>query len=90
MQVTVLLETFSGKKQRQFLEQRIIDLLGTASPFEMSVKSLYYDSVPLYRWNMNHVIFSISVYLQFYFNFTLNENVYGYLRLVTWNFMSVA
>lgn len=40
MQVTVLLETCSGEKQRQFLEQRIIHFLGTARPFGMNVKKI--------------------------------------------------
>ena len=39
MQVTVLLETCSGEEQRQFLEQRIINFLGTVRPFGMNVKT---------------------------------------------------
>ena len=39
MQVTVLLQTCSGEKQRQFLEQRIISFLGTARPFGINVKT---------------------------------------------------
>ncbi len=39
MQVTVLLETCSGEKQRQFLEQRIIAYLGTVRPFGVNVKT---------------------------------------------------
>ena len=41
MQVTVLFETGSGEKQRQFLEQRIINFLGTVRPFGMNVKTQY-------------------------------------------------
>ena len=39
MQVTVLLETCSGEEQTQFLEQRIINFLGTVRPFGMNVKT---------------------------------------------------
>ena len=39
MQVTVLLQTHHGEKQRQFLEQRIIKFLGTARPFGINVKN---------------------------------------------------
>ncbi len=39
MHVTVLLETVSGQKQRQFLEQRIISFLGTVHPLGMNVKT---------------------------------------------------
>ena len=42
MQVTVLLQTGSGEKQRQFLEQRIINLLGTLRPRGMNAKKQFY------------------------------------------------
>ena len=42
MQVTVLIQTSSGEKQRQFLEQRIINLLGTFRPRGMNVKKQFY------------------------------------------------
>ena len=42
MQVTVLIQTSSGEKQRQFLEQRIINLLGTYRPRGMNVKKQFY------------------------------------------------
>ncbi len=47
MQVTVLLETCSGQKQRQFLEQRIISFLGTVRPLGMNVitQEIFYYKV---------------------------------------------
>ena len=42
MQVTVLVQTYSGEKARQFLEQRIINLLGTIRPRGMNVKKQFY------------------------------------------------
>ena len=42
MQVTVLLQTGCGEKQRQFLEQRVINLLGTLRPRGMNAKKQFY------------------------------------------------
>ena len=43
MRVTVLVETYTGEKQRQFLEQRIINYLGTLRPRGMNAKKQFYE-----------------------------------------------
>ena len=40
MRVNVFLETYIGEKQRRFLEQRMINDLGTLGQREMNVKTV--------------------------------------------------
>ena len=53
MRVTVLVETYTGEKQRQFLEQRIINYLGTLRPRGMNAKSSF----------MNEVLYITAIFL---------------------------